>query len=877
MYRYILHESCSQFDSLPLTSLTILHDRYSLALLDTMAKSSAGSLLARGWRGGSDAAEARAHANASADRVGLARALQVYGLHGVLDTCVRAWSREGAGAGGSGVGGRERSELRAIQYATASRLSCWGDEGDARMPMVDAGGSGAAGFGSVTLHSSIEPSLYHAMRALHSGDKAVFSDGVARAEMILRRQLAQCLGGVHASSFADVEDMANVSPVLNRLEILRDMRAVWTKRWAAARAPGALGALTATKPLATLVPQWANRALLLHDEWELLEPLLATRTALMRAAGDEAGLRAQLLSVARLSRRAGRGLQAIDAMHQMRPMCAQLQRAAAGRSARVRVGSDPGAAAAAAALPVPAALPNCPERLLWLIEEARCLWSIGEQQRAVDFLRQTLRSSQAEAESGAAAGGGDSSGGALTRQMQLLVGQWLTSTKSESSEKIIERFLEPAGHSAWMSSDRGGGAPRAAVAGARVSSEACYALASYYDRLYQQQEAHISSPEWKQWMAAFQAKGKQVAAYKEQLKKAKDKGHRTSADRAELKHLNVQVSRSTRALDTMRGFNMGDEQIADEYLRNTLEWYGRCLRLKSGQQRDMTIVFRICALWFKNAKNDATNTSVQALSKVVPTQKWVRLMYQIVSRLGGEDSTDGHKQALNALVVRTANDHPHHCVPLLIALRNANGYAPPKKSRRQKTAPSSVVISKGVAHSKILAATAALRAISGSSKVLATVCKQWEAYAGAHIKLAAVAKELKDKKIKRVQFAQYLDKAAGPFASEVPVDMVVPTRELAVRADCDYTTAPTVVEYDRSIKVTTSGITYPIIVKSRASDGRAHRHIVKADDTRTDAVMQQAFHNVNALLRNTHETQVSVLLCTVTFYANLAHSLTRSP
>ena len=28
MYRYILHESCSQFDSLPLTSLTILHDRY---------------------------------------------------------------------------------------------------------------------------------------------------------------------------------------------------------------------------------------------------------------------------------------------------------------------------------------------------------------------------------------------------------------------------------------------------------------------------------------------------------------------------------------------------------------------------------------------------------------------------------------------------------------------------------------------------------------------------------------------------------------------------------------------------------------------------------------------------------------------------------
>ena len=58
---------------------------YSLALLDTMAKSSAGSLR---WRGSGTAEECRAHTNATADRVGLARALQVYGLHGVLDTCV---------------------------------------------------------------------------------------------------------------------------------------------------------------------------------------------------------------------------------------------------------------------------------------------------------------------------------------------------------------------------------------------------------------------------------------------------------------------------------------------------------------------------------------------------------------------------------------------------------------------------------------------------------------------------------------------------------------------------------------------------------------------------------------------------------------------
>ena len=220
---------------------------------------------------------------------------------------------------------------------------------------------------------------------------------------------------------------------------------------------------------------------------------------------------------------------------------------------------------------------------------------------------------------------------------------------------------------------------------------------------------------------------------------------------------------------------------------------------------------------------------MQQLSKDVPTQKWVRLMYQIVSRLGGEDSTTGHNAALAALVVRTATDHPHHCAPLLIALRNANGYEPaenvrvrgqaaPGKSSRRGSASPSVVISKGVAQSKIVAAKKVLQTMSKQSCAL--VYNQWEQYVSAHVTLAAVAKSLKEKKRARKDFPKYLAEAAGPFLSTVPVSMVVPTLELAVRADCDYSNAPRVDEYDRGLKVTTSGITYPIIVKSRDNKGR---------------------------------------------------------
>ena len=44
MYRYILRESCSQFDSLPLTSLTILPARLALGSADQFAHVAQGEL-----------------------------------------------------------------------------------------------------------------------------------------------------------------------------------------------------------------------------------------------------------------------------------------------------------------------------------------------------------------------------------------------------------------------------------------------------------------------------------------------------------------------------------------------------------------------------------------------------------------------------------------------------------------------------------------------------------------------------------------------------------------------------------------------------------------------------------------------------------------
>ena len=112
----------------------------------------------------------------------------------------------------------------------------------------------------------------------------------------------------------------------------------------------------------------------------------------------------------------------------------------------------------------------------------------------------------------------------------------------------------------------------------------------------------LNCASWKQWKMSYEAKSTELAACEKQAEKAKG-----NVPPAEMNRLKIQVRRNKKTVDTMCGFKMGDKDIADEYLQQTLLWYGRCLQLKSGQQRDMAIVFRICALWFKNAKNDATN------------------------------------------------------------------------------------------------------------------------------------------------------------------------------------------------------------------------------------------------------------------------------
>ena len=62
----------------------------------------------------------------------------------------------------------------------------------------------------------------------------------------------------------------------------------------------------------------------------------------------------------------------------------------------------------------------------------------------------------------------------------------------------------------------------------------------------------------------------------------------------------------------------------------------RCLL--AGNTYDLAVAFRVCQLWFSNSSSEAVNAALEAMAAQVPSHKFLCLVYQIASRLGGPAS-----------------------------------------------------------------------------------------------------------------------------------------------------------------------------------------------------------------------------------------------
>ncbi|KAI9760893.1 MAG: aprataxin-like protein [Chaenotheca gracillima] len=247
-------------------------------------------------------------------------------------------------------------------------------------------------------------------------------------------------------------------------------------------------------------------------------------------------------------------------------------------------------------------------------------------------------------------------------------------------------------------------------------------------------------------------------------------------------------------------------------------------------------VLRFCALWLEQPDSETAslvNASVSELLSKVPSRKFASLMNQLSSRLS--DTRDEFQTILFNLVFRICVDHPYHAMHHIFMTSKTKG--------KDETAMSR--------HAAALKMVSKLRADAKASRI-------WIAVHNTNICYAKLALEKLDDTAKPGSKMALRKSPAGQrMEAEIARTAVPPpTMKIELRADCDYTDVPTITKFHSEMTVA-GGVSVPKIVTALASDGARYKQLVKGgnDDLRQDAIMEQVFEQVSALLQKDRFTR----------------------
>jgi ataxia telangiectasia mutated family protein len=368
-------------------------------------------------------------------------------------------------------------------------------------------------------------------------------------------------------------------------------------------------------------------------------------------------------------------------------------------------------------------------QLQWRLEEAKVLWSQGDQDTALHMATELEKVLKLKMENhgrsspapGAAVGSGIN---ATVEQMRArvlrLCGKWMASTRSHCSQGVLDNYLRASANllSGQLQEQVGEGTGESAGGkkkgergrhGLRHLAKANMVLADYVAGLYENVKARVQSEEW--------AAGKQVAADREQelavcesaLREQKKQPLSGSKDeQAQQAERDKTLQRHTTVLkrecDQDAQERRRVEQSVQDFLVEALQQYGLALAYADTSD-DFRAVFRLLSLWFNNSSIEQVNQTMfdhasnEGLITQVPSHKFVPLIYQIASRLGTSAASSdagsrsatpvdgggsrsstpvvqivsdhiGFQRALRKLLGRLAAEHPHHSIPQLLAFKN---------------------------------------------------------------------------------------------------------------------------------------------------------------------------------------------------------------
>lgn len=297
-----------------------------------------------------------------------------------------------------------------------------------------------------------------------------------------------------------------------------------------------------------------------------------------------------------------------------------------------------------------------------------------------------------------------------------------------------------------------------------------------------------------------------------------------------------ELNRSRSAAIGWRDLDIVEEQrlktIRGTYVQQSLQNY--LLALAASDEHDICVL-RFFALWLEYSDDADANAVVLKYLPRVPSWKFVLLMNQLMSRVGGEQST--FQTALSGLMHRIFKQHPHHSLHHLFA-NTKNGCPSGSEAAAVSRYEGSRRLYEPLKNERI-----------GPYMMRVFNCD---------ILYRDFANSSPANSTSGTKFALDNWKPSRNIRTFHSTRHNIPpiTLTLPLRPSGDYNGVPTVVKFKDAGSIL-GGVSAPKLITAVGSDGKDYKQIFKngRDDLRQDAIMEQVFEEVSKMLRHHKATR----------------------
>ncbi|KAF9454347.1 hypothetical protein P691DRAFT_788809 [Macrolepiota fuliginosa MF-IS2] len=456
-------------------------------------------------------------------------------------------------------------------------------------------------------------------------------------------------------------------------------------------------------------------------------------------------------------------------------------------------------------------------------EYANVLWEQKEQQAAIQYLQSVigpLDSSQDH----------DAQKTTHRALLRARLGSWIAMACLENPSAIWENYLHRAVNELDATSAAG-------IESSKRRATVYHDCALFAERQY---HAILKSPDTIRWKVYVDRKRQEIQHRSREMASTSNSNLRQSLQREQTKAQKILQEDS----EQFRKHNAA----RDQFLERAVEMNARSLEMADTFDDDAPI--RFCSLWFANFENEGEfqSTIDVALSRI-PSHKMVFLAHQLTARLSSPTGQLPQSQEnLQKMVLRMCQEHPFHSLyQLYCLLPERNLTDPSRRQSSRQTAPSTQTERGSAAQicfDRLRADPIVGDKVSEVEK-LCNACWQWAKH------------HLETNKYNR-----------SHTAYQIPTNLLIcRLANLRVPVTTVSTPLDPTMRYDDCIWVdsfekqfeTAGGISLPKISVCKGTNGMRYKQLFKGgkggDDLRQDAVMEQVFDVVNAVLRRDRQTK----------------------